>query len=237
MNLRATALNIGILVGVFVLGGVAGAAAWSHYRTSEPEEVGTVVRDTSPMGWDELVSSLPNQTTVRGEDSTTTECLEVPIPVVRPERPPPDTVYRTRHTDLAGLEEHELTFGQDTGLIRRAESRYPFLYLPLLEDGTPAIEHTGTRTTVRAWDERRGYAFTYRYQPARFTLWGETYGTAAWSPPTTPTDVAVTGGMRLGATIRRDRGLIEPSIGAAVTPIGVAGTVSLGVRGVLFRLR
>lgn len=220
------------VAGALLLGLLAGAALtyWGVPRPAD-DPPGTVQRDSTTLGWDELVADLPRTTTVSAPDSSRRECMEVPETIVDAARPPPDTVYHRLYAEIES-EAPSVSFGERAGLDVRARSRYPFLYLPLLSGGTPAIEHTGRRTTVRAYGPRRGYTFTYTYEPPNFELWAEGYAAAAWSPPTAPTRVNLHVGARLGATIRRGAWRIEPSVGGALTPIGPAATGGLAVRGV-----
>jgi hypothetical protein len=224
-------------LGALLAGLVLGAGLTYHLAcgpTASPER-GTVTEDTTRMGWGELMATLPTETTVRAPDSSRQECMEVPETIVDTTRPPPDTVYHRLYAETK-LEAPSVTYGERAGLDVRAKSRYPFLYLPLLSGGEPAIEHDGRRTTVRAYGPRRGYEFTYTYEPPAFQLWTEGYAAAAWTPPTAPTSVRLHGGARLGATIRRGAWRIEPSVGGALTPIGPAATAGLSLRSVIAQL-
>lgn len=238
MTIPTAARSIGVLALAFLVGAGAGAFAWRHFNTEPEDGAGTVTRTEGPLTWDELIGSLPEETTVRDTTATQTECQQVPVSIVRPDRPPPDTVYQARGQAPADLDEPGVTYDDLEELQLRAQSRYPFLYLPLLESGRPAIEHTGRSTTVRAFSGRRGYSFSYVYEPARVYFFAELGGRLAWTAPGTvprPADLWGQAHADVGVSIRDGWGRTETTLGGALTPAGPAVTVGVKVRSVLHR--
>jgi len=169
-------------------------------------EQGTVEQDTTEMTWDELAATVPQLTTVRGENSTEEVCQDVPTELLFPQRPPPDTVYRNLFT--ANSARPAVDYGERVGLAPLARSSKPFLYLGLKKGGVPTIEHDGQSTTVRTYGPSgRGYEFRYDYHPPRFELFAEVYGRGQWWPPTVPVlgRTSLTAGLDLGARYGRGR--------------------------------
>jgi hypothetical protein len=201
-------MDLRVCIFAFVVGALVGAASLWGYVSPGPEPApGTVTQDTTQLGWDDLMASIPRETVVRRPGSTDTVCQDVPEEILFPDRPPPDTVYRRLYAG-AGASAPKIEFGERSGLAPLARSSRPYLYLPLLEEGTPAIDHTGTETTVQAYGPSgRGYTFRYTYQRPELTLFAESRAALQWWPPTVPMpdQVGLSGGVDVGLRYRRGR--------------------------------
>lgn len=194
MSLSSTFSDIRVLVIAALVGAALGAGG-TYWATSPPKETKspTIRKDSTELALDELTAGLlPNETTVHQPMPWLWEKCPIPEQLVNEGKPPPDTVteYETRFTSMPGSSPSTMAdasaWGERAGLRARAQSRHPFLFLPLDETGEPLIDHNGRRTVVPAYSARRGYEFTYRYQPPTWEGFVDVYGLGQWWPPLHP---------------------------------------------------
>ena len=231
MSIRSTAQDALYLLAAVAVGALLGTFVFSGWigQADPDRDRGAISRDSSELTWDQLTSGLPpNETTVYDRSPTREECLSVPgllVDTTRSAPTPPDTVTRTEYRQLFTAPADDapsITFGERSGLARVGQSRYPFLYLPVTDEGEPAIDHDGQRTIVPAYSQSgRAYEFTYRYSPPAWTLFVDVQADGQWWPPirATPRSVTIAAELTAGIEYKAWRFGIGPSFSSAAGPL------------------